>query len=357
MGQTEKNGSIIHQDDLILVTGAGGFIGSRLVENLLDRGFRNLRCFARPSSSLGQGAAVSKRSQKDASVEVFRGNLLSPDDCIAAMKDVAVVYHLAAGRGEKSFPDAYLNSVVTTRNLLEAGRQSQSLKRFVNISSFSVYANTRKPHWRLLDESCRVEDRPQLRGDAYCFAKVKQDEIVAEYGKEYELPYVIVRPGYVYGPGKKAISGRVGLDTFGVFLNLGGGNQLPLTYVDNCADAIALAGLKPGLEGEVFNVVDDDLPTSRKFLRLYKKNVKKFRSIYVPHSVSFALCYLWERYSAWSQGQLDPVFNRRMWHAYWKTTRYSNEKLKRQLGWTPKVSMAEGMQRFFEGCRDEGLNA
>jgi nucleoside-diphosphate-sugar epimerase len=46
-----------------------------------------------------------------------------------------------------------------------------------------------------------------------------------------------------------------------------------------------------------------------------------------------------------------------MWHAYWKTTRYSNEKLKRQLGWTPKVSMAEGMQRFFEGCRDEGLNA
>ena len=53
-------------------------------------------------------------------VEVIRGNLLSMSDCIAATKDAALVIHLAAGRGEKSFPDAFLNSVVTTRNLLEA---------------------------------------------------------------------------------------------------------------------------------------------------------------------------------------------------------------------------------------------
>jgi len=132
---------------------------------------------------------------------------------------------------------------------------------------------------------------------------------------------------------------------------LGGSNRVPFTYVDNCAEAIALAGLKRGVEGEVFNIVDDDLPSSRQFLSLYKRNVRRFKSIYLPHCISYAGCYLWERYSAWSEGQLGPVFNRRLWLCYWKKTRYSNDKLKKRLGWTPKVPMAEGLRRYFEGCR------
>ena len=51
----------------------------------------------------------------------------------------------------------------------------------------------------------------------------------------------------------------MGIDTFGFFIHLGGSNQLPLTDVDNCAEAVVLAGLKPGVDGEIFNVVDDDL--------------------------------------------------------------------------------------------------
>ena len=157
-----------------------------------------------------------------------------------------VTFHLAAGRGAKSFADAFMNSVVTTRNLLEASVRHNCLKRFVNISSFAVYSNTNKPRRRVLDESCPIEMRPELRGDAYCFAKVKQDEIVAEYGKRFGMPYVIVRPGHVYGAGNEAITGRVGIDAFGIFLHLGGSNTLPLTYVDNCVEAIALAGLTAG---------------------------------------------------------------------------------------------------------------
>src|SRR5205085_2206860 len=99
-----------------------------------------------------------------------------------------------------SFPDAFMNSVVTTRNLLDAARHHGCLRRFVSISSFAVYSNTRKPKHRLLDESCEIEARPELRGDPYCFAKVRQDEIVQEYGRQFGIPYVIVRPGYVYGP-------------------------------------------------------------------------------------------------------------------------------------------------------------
>jgi nucleoside-diphosphate-sugar epimerase len=357
MGEIGREGFMVGPDDLILVTGAAGFIGSRLVPRLLERGFRRLRCFVRPSATPARLQTLSALCRDGARIEIMEGNLLLREDCAAATEDAAVIFHLAAGRGEKSYPDAFINSVVTTRNLLEAGLQHICLKRFVNVSSFTAYANTRKPHWRLLDESCPVEEHPELRGDPYCFAKVKQDEVVSEYGKKFGLPYVIVRPGHVYGPGNEAITGRVGIGTFGLFLHLGGSNTLPLTYVDNCAEAIALAGLREGVNGEVFNVVDDDLPSSRQFLRLYKRQVGRFRSIYVPHLLSYILCDLWERYSSWSEGQLPRAFNRRKWHANWKKTRYSNAKLRMQLGWSPVVPTSEGLSRYFEACRNGGRDA
>jgi nucleoside-diphosphate-sugar epimerase len=255
-------------------------------------------------------------------------------------------------KSDKSFPDAYMNTVVTTRNLLEASLNHKTLRRFVNVSSFAVYSNKGKSQSRLLDESSPVERESHRRGEAYCFAKQKQEEIVREYGRNHGIPYVIVRPGSVFGPGKRTITGRVGIDSFGIYLHLGGSNHIPFTYVDNCADAITLAGLKAGVDGEVFNVVDDDPPTSRQFLRLYKTNVARFRSFYVPHTLSYALCYLWEKYSEWSQGQLPPAFNRSRWHAEWKKTGYSNQKLKDKLGWRPRVPMAEALDRYFEGCRN-----
>ena len=185
----------------------------------------------------------------------------------------------------------------------------------------------------------------------YSFAKVKQDEILIRYGKRFGVPYVILLPGVVFGQGKNAISGRVGLGTFGLFLHLGGANPIPLTYVDNCAEAIMLAGIRPGVNGEVFNVVDDRLPTSRCFLRLYKKNVKRFRSIYVPRVISYLLCWGWGKYSEKSKGQLPPVYDLSAWNTYWKKARYTNQKLKLRLGWKPGISLDEGLIRFFAGCK------
>ncbi len=346
---------IVGPDDPILITGSAGFVGARVVKMLLDHGFRNLRCFARPSSNVARLDTIA--GHQGARVQVINGNLLSREDCVAATKDVAVIFHLAAARGEKSFPDAYMNTVLTTRNLLDASLKHGCLRRFVSISSFSVYTNTGKSRWRLLDESCPVEQRPALRGDAYTFAKVKQDEIVQEYGEKFGVPYVIVRPGYVYGPGNEAITSRVGIDTFGIFLHLGGANTIPFTFVDNCAEAIVLAGIRKGVDGQVFNVVDDDLPSSRTFLRLYKRKVRPFRSIYLPHAVSYLLCSLWERYSNWSEGQLPLAYNRLGWHASWKSTRYSNEKAKALLGWTPRVSTSEGLRLYFQSCREKARHA
>lgn len=352
----ELNDIIIAHDDLVLVTGASGFIGPHLVKSLLRHGLRNLRLFVRPSSDVDKLKSIAGELGAQARIEILRGNLLSRKDALAATRGAAVIFHLATGNGN-SFPDAFMNSAVTTRNLLEASLEHKCLRRFVNISSFAVYTNVGKSRWRLLDESSPVEQNAGSSRDAYCFAKVKQDEIVIAYGKRFAIPYVIVRPGSVYGPGKAAITGRVGTGAFGIYLHLGGSNPIPFTYVDNCADATVLAGLTPGVDGEVFNVLDDDLPSSRRFLRLYKKHVGHFRSIYVPHAISYVLCWLWEKYSEWSEGQLPLAFNRNRWHAEWKKTRYSNEKLKARLGWMPKVPMAEGLARYFEGCREREQNA
>lgn len=344
---------IINENDPILVTGAAGFVGARVVSNLLGRGFQDIRCLVRPTASLTRLKNTISEMDGSPRIRIIEGNLLSRQDCLKLTPEVALIYHLAAGTGMKAFSDAFLNSVVTTRNLLDAALEGNCLRRFINVSSFAVYTNRKKRSWRLLDESCPVEKHPESRAEAYCYGKVKQDELLVEYGQRHSLPYIIVRPGTVYGPGKKAIPGRVGIDTFGVFLHMGGSNDIPLTYVDNCAEAIVMAGLTPGIDGQVFNIVDDNLPTSRRYLRLYKRNVKHFRSVYVPHALSYLFCYAWEKYSLWSRGQLPPVFTRREWSAYWKKTRYSNSHIKKSVGWSPRISTAEGLRQFFESCKKE----
>jgi len=345
--------NIIDTNECILITGSNGFIGSRVVEMLLRYGYTNLRCFVRPSSNLASLERIVS-AYPNVTLDIIKGNLQSRDDCSRAAEGARIVYHLAAGRGEKSYPDAYMNSVVTTRNLLDALLHAASLKRFVNISSFAVYSNRNIRRGGLLDESCELEPHPHLTGEAYCYAKLKQEELVAHYGKRYNIPYVIIRPGVVYGPGNKGLTGRVGIGTFGIFLHLGGSNRIPLSYVDNCADAIVLAGLQKGIDGEVFNVVDDNLPKSRAFLRNYKKHVRKFSSIYLPHAMSYFLCHLWEWYSAWSEGQLPPTFNRKRWSNYWKGNSYSNEKLKRMLNWRPKIHYDEASMHYFDYQRKVG---
>lgn len=343
---------ILEPNDRILVTGYGGFIGRRVVACLIERGFRNVVGLMRPSIIVSQ-ANNTTTSQATSCLNVLHGNLLSRDDCLRITKDARLVYHLAAGRGEKSFPDSFLNSVVTTRNLLDACVEQQCLKRFVSISSFAVYDNRSKRPRPLLAEDCPFEKKPELRGQAYCFAKVRQDELVLQYAKKHQLPVVTIRPGWVYGPGNEAIHSRVGISAFGLFLHMGGGNILPLSYVDNCAEAIVLAGLVNGIEGEVFNVVDDDLPTSCQFLRAYKRFVRRFPSVYLPHSLSYLFCWFWEKYSSWSEGQLPPVYGLGTWHANWKKTSYSNDKLKNRLGWTQRVPTNEGLNRYFAACREK----
>ena len=171
-----EHSSLIGPDDRILVTGARVSSDLASLRVWWIAGFATSSVLPGPPASWLRLEAIVKRRPARARIEVVKGNLLSRADCEAACKDVAVIFHLAAGTGEKSFPDAFMNSVVTTRNLLEASLRCARLQRFVLVSSFAVYTNRQRS--RRLDESCPMEDHPELRGDAYCYAKVKQEQIV-----------------------------------------------------------------------------------------------------------------------------------------------------------------------------------
>jgi nucleoside-diphosphate-sugar epimerase len=346
----------VRSSDRVLVTGAAGFIGAKVVELLIDRGFSDVVCFVRSSSGLARLQRVIDDCPPQRRPRLVRGDLLSRDDCARATEGVCVVYHLAAGQ-DKSFAGAFMNSALATRNLIEAFQTHGRPCRFVNVSSFAVYSNLTLRRGALLDESAPIEDAPQERYDAYGFGKLKQEELVRDYGRSHGLPYVVLRPGTVYGPGKKDLTGRIGIDTFGFFIHVGGGNVLPLTFVDNCADAIVLAGIVPGIEGEVFNVVDDEPMTSAQFLRAYSRRVGRFFSLRMPYPIASAICRAWEWYSVRSQGQLPPAFNRRRCAAEWKGNRYSNAKLRARLGWAPKVGREAAMAAFLSQFPSKGSAA
>src|SRR5690606_23509043 len=102
--------------DTVLVTGSNGFIGTRVVDTLLEYGFQRIRCLVRASSRLERlKEVIAKRSAADR-VEILTGDLTSGEDCIRAAQDVAIIYHLAAGF-DKSFAGAFMNSALSTRNL------------------------------------------------------------------------------------------------------------------------------------------------------------------------------------------------------------------------------------------------
>ena len=262
-----------------------------------------------------------------------------------------MILHLAAGTG-KSFAGCFMDSVVATRNLLDAAVGEKGLKRFLSVSSLAVHSGFRIRKGGLLDETSPIERNHISRFDPYAFGKIKQDELVASFGRTHGLPYVIIRPGIIYGPGKRMIPGRLGIDTFGVFLHLGGMNRLPLIYIDNCAEAVVTAGIVAGVDGQVLIALDDELPRSRDFLRELKNNTGHFRSLKLPYGVFYRLNRMWEAYSRFSEGQLPPLFNRRQCASYYQPQRYSNSKLKEMTGWEPRVPFAEASRRYFEFMRN-----
>jgi nucleoside-diphosphate-sugar epimerase len=339
----------------VLVTGATGFLGTALVERLLahgdaDRlgsasaGAGELRCLVRSGSDRSRLEALAAR-YPGTQLELFVGSLASKEAAAKALEGVSVVYHLAASLLGAA-ADMFLNTVVASKNLLEALVASGRPIKVVQVSSFGVYGVGALPRGHLVDEETPVEQHPARR-DLYSQAKIRQEKLFREYQARAGFPLVVVRPGVIYGPRGSRFSVRVGLEMFGLFLHLGGDNALPLTYVDNCAEAIALAGRSDAANGQTYNVVDDDLPTARAYLKRYQAEVKRVRAVPVPYPALQAISILVQRYHAYSKGQLPAIFTPYKTATSWGGNRFTNAKLK-ALGWRPLVSTEEGIRRTFE---------
>ena len=249
----------------ILVTGSNGFLGSAIVARLIAHGETDIRCFVRPGSSLSR-LEVVQNDNPQVCLEIFRGSIGTVEGAAAALQGVDVVYHAAAGMTGAA-ADIFLSSVVTSKNLLEAMVMTRFVK-IVLISSFGVYNTGSLPFGTVLNEKTPLEPHPEKR-DLYSFAKWRQEKLFRDYQEQYGFPLVVLRPGVIYGPGNSGLSSRIGLSLFGVFLHLGGRNTLPLSYLDNCAEAVVVAGRSEESVGQVYNVHDDDLPTCQQFLRQY----------------------------------------------------------------------------------------
>jgi nucleoside-diphosphate-sugar epimerase len=328
-----------------LVTGSNGFLGVSLVERLLARGATNVRCLVRSGSDRRRlDALLSSRPGGQA----FVGSLASPSAAARALDGVDVVYHLAASL--KGAPaDMFLNTVVTSKNLLEAAARLGRPLRLVLVSSFSVYGVAGLRWGSAFDETVPLEPHPERR-DPYAQVKLRQERLFWEYSDRHGLPLVVLRPGVIYGPGGSPFSNRVGLRLPGLLLHVGGSSRLPLSYVDNCAEAIAVAGTSDAAVGQAFNVHDDELVSARQYLRLYKRNVKRVRSVYLPYPAALLLSHLAWWYHRHSHGQLPAVLTPYRAASMWKRVRFDNAKLK-GLGWAPLVTTAEGLRLSFEGLR------
>jgi nucleoside-diphosphate-sugar epimerase len=332
----------------ILVTGAGGFLGKLIVERLLAHGQMDIRCMLRDTSKAGGLEAIAAR-YPGARLEMVAVNLRNVDEIPAAVVGCEMVIHAAAAL-KGSPAEMFMDSVVASRNLLEAVKDARSM-RVVLVSSFGAMGVSNLGHGAMVDEKTPMETHPEQR-DVYSYSKLRQEQLFWEYRDKFGFELVVLRPGVIYGPGGGHFSNRVGLSLFGMFLHLGGKNLLPLTYVENCAEAIVVTALHPGASGEIYNVVDDDLVTSREYLALYKKQVRPMRSVRVPY---FALMWgskMVEGYNRRSKGQLPAIFTPYKTRAMWGGNRFSNAKLK-GIGWKPLVTTRDGLARAFAAFRAE----
>jgi nucleoside-diphosphate-sugar epimerase len=331
----------------IVVTGANGFLGSALVERLLVHGAEDIRCIVRsplPTARVNQWA----ERFPGARVEAFIGDLRSAPATAAATRDAEVVYHLAAAISG-SAADMFMDTVVGTKHVLE-GLPSPST-RLVLVSTFGVYATADLPSGAVVDETTPLESHPDRR-DLYSHAKLRQELLVREYHDKRGFPLVVVRPGVIYGPGGRALSARLGLSVFGLYLYMGRKNALPLTYVDNCAEAIVVAGKSGGDGGQAYNVVDDGAPNAKEFFRLYRQRVEKIRYLPLSYGATQVLSKTIEHYSRFSRGQLPAVLTSYRSAILWKGSTFDNTKLK-SIGWRQIVSTEEGLSRFFATLKQD----
>ena len=182
----------------ILVTGADGFIGSHLVETLLDNGY-DVKAFVLYNSFNTWGWLDSLPKEKLDQIEVFTGDVRDPYAVQQAMKGVDAVFHLAALIAipySYYAPDAYVDTNIKgTLNVLQAARNS-NIERVLVTSTSEVYGTARY---------VPIDEKHPFQGQSpYSATKIGADRLAESFYRSFDLPVTIVRPFNTYGPRQSA---------------------------------------------------------------------------------------------------------------------------------------------------------
>jgi nucleoside-diphosphate-sugar epimerase len=319
----------------VLVTGAGGFLGRSVVDRLVQRG-HTVRAIVRPTSP---------KPAWPSEVEVFRADLRVAKDLVAAFDGVDAVLHLAAAvTGSEDMQ--FASTVVATERFLDAMSKS-AVKRLVHVSSLVVY-NWSKAR-TCMDEETPLEDNPYAMG-GYTISKIWQERIVSRFAAGHSWNLTIVRPGFIWGLDHAEIAG-MGRKFGKLYLLFGPFTRLPLSYVDNCADCLVTAVENPAASGETFNIIDGDEVRVWQYARQYaRRSGQRGFLIPLPYRVGLGLAQLAAFTSQrlfGRKGKLPSLLTPRRFESQFKPMRFSNQKLRAKLNWTPRLSFEECLDRSF----------
>ncbi len=331
----------------ILVTGATGFIGKRLIKYLVEEK-RAVRCLVRETSDTGDLLKLK--------VDIVKGDLNNISSLKKAMNQVSVIYHLAANSHPslvKSSKIYQRTNVEGTRNLLEAACQTD-VQKIVLMSSIAATGPSRngKP---LTEKS----DRNPIT--YYGRSKVAVEDLAKEYQEKKGLPIVVIRPPMVYGIGDKdwlnffkliyqcALKDQV-LPIPGDHRNL-----FDFCYVDNLISGLIAAEKSGNTVGRTY-FISDTRPYQLK--EIISAVIREFGTVYPkknwPKWFAISLATLLE-----GMGRLfrfDPPLARR--DVKWMTTNYwvcDCSKAKKEFGYSPPFTLNDGIKSTLSWAKNENL--
>lgn len=315
----------------VLVTGAGGFLGSHLALALAAKGYT--------VAALDVELASLRRHPSQAGLELVEGDITDPEVQRRAVEGVDTVFHLAAAHlGVSQSDEAFRRVNVGAVEGLVASSRKAGIRRFVHCSSVGVYGRIRNPP---ADEETPCH--PQL---VYERTKLEGESVVLEAMRS-GLAAVILRPVWVYGPGCPRTEKLFGALEKGRFVLAGGGRNLRhCIYVRDMVEAFQLAAEAEAAIGQVIVVGDARAVTVRHLV----DEMARLAGVRRPRSVPLALLYAAALAAEWGGRLLDrePPISRRTLRFFTGNTAFDTTRAKELLGFEPTYDLAAGLAETYE---------
>jgi nucleoside-diphosphate-sugar epimerase len=325
-----------------VVTGAAGFVGQALVRRLLSEG-EAVRAVVLRGDPLGK--ELVDLAAGAPALEVIWGDVCDYASMASAFEGASRVFHAAAMVHSWVPRQRYREVNVSGSHNVARAAVAAGVERLVAVSTSDVFGLPRGA--AVLDESSPL--RPW--GEPYADTKIEAERLLWKEHGEGGLPLSVIYPGWVYGPGDRAFfPGLAKAIAGGTMFFCSHGARLPFVYIDNLVDGCLLASRHSDALGQGYLIYDgDDGPTLEELCaRIAARIGAKPPTVHVPFRL--ALCAAWGAQSLWRALSLrgaPPVTTTDI-KAFGYQWRFSNAKARRQLGWTPRVCIEEGMARAVE---------